>query len=127
MTSDDIVKSYEYMSKQIEREDGLINTRITWMLTFEGFLFAALAIVAGKDDDPNIQFVLNYCISGISCYSSRFNCIERVKRSLGSRAIAALSASFWQGEGARLCILLFKRLTNSYFSFMGWYFNVFST
>ena len=62
MTSDDIVKSYEYMSKQIEREDGLINTRITWMLTFEGFLFAARAIVAGKDDDPNIQFVLKYAL-----------------------------------------------------------------
>jgi hypothetical protein len=36
---------YEYMSHQIEREDGLINTRITWMLTFEGFLFATLALI----------------------------------------------------------------------------------
>lgn len=42
-------KYYEYVAHQIEREDGLINTRINWMLTFEGILFASLAFVADKE------------------------------------------------------------------------------
>lgn len=41
---------YEYLSKQIEREDGLVNTRMTWLLTSQGFLFAALALIAKKGD-----------------------------------------------------------------------------
>lgn len=53
---------YGQLAHQIEREDGLINTRITWMLTFEGFLFAALALVADKESDQTIQFALKYAL-----------------------------------------------------------------
>lgn len=36
---------YEYTVHQIGREDELIHKRITWFLTFEGFLFAALSLM----------------------------------------------------------------------------------
>ncbi|MDX1590165.1 MAG: hypothetical protein R3296_14620 [Oleiphilaceae bacterium] len=52
---------YEYMAYQIEREDGLVDTRIRWMLTFEGFLLAALAL-ASDGGDPLIQEFLKYAI-----------------------------------------------------------------
>lgn len=41
---------YEDLSKQIEREDGLVNTRMTWMITLQGFLFAALALIGNKTE-----------------------------------------------------------------------------
>lgn len=37
------------LSKNISHEENLINNRITWMLTMQGFLFAALAIIAKKE------------------------------------------------------------------------------
>ncbi|MCC6899732.1 MAG: hypothetical protein IT377_12200 [Polyangiaceae bacterium] len=36
---------YEYIAFQINREDGLINYRLTWTLQLNGFLFAALALI----------------------------------------------------------------------------------
>jgi len=54
------------VAHQIEREDGLINTRITWMLTFEGFLFAALALVADDQKvDTAVYGVLKYALPGV--------------------------------------------------------------
>ncbi len=44
------IKVYDSLCHQIEREDGLISTRVGWMLTFEGFLFAALALISNKPD-----------------------------------------------------------------------------
>ncbi len=37
---------YQYLAHQIEREDGLVNTRLNWMLTTQGLFFAALALLA---------------------------------------------------------------------------------
>ena len=42
-------QKYEYIATQIDREDQLINFRLTWTLTANGFLFAALAFVHSKD------------------------------------------------------------------------------
>jgi hypothetical protein len=42
-TEEAIKWRYEQLAHQIEREDGLINTRIQWMLTFQGLLFTAIA------------------------------------------------------------------------------------
>jgi hypothetical protein len=40
---------YEYLSHQIGREDSLVNNRLTWLLTTQGLLFAAFALVLEKD------------------------------------------------------------------------------
>ena len=37
---------YDDIAYQINREDGLVNFRMTWTLQLNGFLFAALALVA---------------------------------------------------------------------------------
>jgi len=37
---------YKYTLQNIEREEGLIDHRISWMLTSQGFLFTALALLA---------------------------------------------------------------------------------
>jgi hypothetical protein len=33
-----------YVERTVDHEETLINTRLTWMLTFQGFLFAALSL-----------------------------------------------------------------------------------
>lgn len=48
---------YEYTVRQIEREQGLVNNRLSWMLTFQGFLFASIALVVNKDTEPAIRLV----------------------------------------------------------------------
>jgi len=48
---------YEDLARQIEREDNLINTRMTWLLTLQGFLFTALALIM-KVDDGGLYFLL---------------------------------------------------------------------
>ncbi|MBW4484681.1 MAG: hypothetical protein KME14_19270 [Tildeniella torsiva UHER 1998/13D] len=46
---------YDYAVRQLERELNLINNRISWMLTFQGFLFAAIALVANQNTDQAIR------------------------------------------------------------------------
>jgi len=72
---------YDYMAKQVEREDGLINARITWMLTFEGFLFASLALIGGKSTIPILNHVLPALgiIISLLCYSSVEGALSAIK------------------------------------------------
>jgi hypothetical protein len=42
---------YEQLAHQIEREDSLIDKRLGWMLTFQGFLIAAFAL--GMTETPS--------------------------------------------------------------------------
>lgn len=50
MTQHDEMKSrYDAISQQINREDDLVNKRLTWTLTFSGLLFAALGFLAGTN------------------------------------------------------------------------------
>lgn len=63
VTGEMIKWRYEQLAHQIEREDGLINTRIQWMLTFQGFLFTAIAI-GENANGSNANFIagLRYII-----------------------------------------------------------------
>jgi hypothetical protein len=36
---------YECLRKEIEREDGITHQRLTWLMTFQGFLIAAVALL----------------------------------------------------------------------------------
>ena len=46
---------YEFVAHQIDREDGLMHYRLTWALTMNGFLFAALGFLGAKDKpDPSM-------------------------------------------------------------------------
>ena len=47
---DDKQARYKYIAFQINREDGLVNYRLTWTLQFNGFLFAALALTSSEMD-----------------------------------------------------------------------------
>jgi hypothetical protein len=38
----------EALAEKIRHEENLINTRLTWMLTFQGFLFAAASLAADE-------------------------------------------------------------------------------
>jgi hypothetical protein len=44
---------YEYIAHQINREELLINNRLTWMLTLNGFLFATFALLLKSDPATN--------------------------------------------------------------------------
>jgi hypothetical protein len=35
-------KYYDYLRREIEREDGITHQRLTWILTFQGFLISAV-------------------------------------------------------------------------------------
>lgn len=49
------ILEYKFTLRHIEREENLINRRIAWMLTFQGFLFATIALLANKDVDPFLR------------------------------------------------------------------------
>ena len=53
---------YDYTARQILREERLINNRLSWMLTFEGFLFAALALTANASNEGVLRNSLKYTI-----------------------------------------------------------------
>ncbi len=43
------------LAEKIRHEETLINSRLTWMLTFQGFLFATIALVADDSKSPKIH------------------------------------------------------------------------
>lgn len=50
---------YRYTSQRIEREESLINYRIAWMLIFQGFLFASVAILSNTNSGGSMFTHLN--------------------------------------------------------------------
>ena len=40
---------YDALADQIKREDNLLNNRVSWFLAFQGFLFAAAAVIVDSD------------------------------------------------------------------------------
>jgi hypothetical protein len=46
---------YEYLAYQVDREDGLINHRLSWTLQLNGFLFAAVALLGGSQIDEHVK------------------------------------------------------------------------
>jgi hypothetical protein len=56
---------YDDTARQIKREERLINDRLSWMLTFEGFLFAALALTANVSNAGVLRNNLKYTIPAI--------------------------------------------------------------
>lgn len=56
---------YDYAVRQLERELNLINNRLSWMLTFQGLLFAAIALVAHKDTEQATRVVFRNVIPTI--------------------------------------------------------------
>jgi hypothetical protein len=55
----------DYAVLQLERELNLINNRLSWMLTFQGFLFTTIALTANNNTDWAIGMGLRYGIPSI--------------------------------------------------------------
>jgi len=56
---------YEDIAKQIEREDGLINSRTTWLLGSQALLFGGVGLLATKAADDKIApFVVELLLLG---------------------------------------------------------------
>lgn len=53
---------YECTTQRIKQETNLINNRLSWLLTFQGFLFAVIALVASKDTNPAVSLILRAVI-----------------------------------------------------------------
>ncbi len=57
------------LSEKIQHEESLINSRLTWMLTFQGFLFASIAL-SKEEVSQNLLFhvlpILGALIAGIT-------------------------------------------------------------
>ncbi len=49
-------EAYDMYKEQLSREDNLINNRLSWMLTIQGLLFAALSILTKKNDGVQALF-----------------------------------------------------------------------
>jgi hypothetical protein len=49
------ILEYKFILRHIEREESLINRRIAWMLTFQGFLFATIALLANNQVSPSLR------------------------------------------------------------------------
>jgi hypothetical protein len=83
---------YEQISKQIEREDGLINQRLTWMMQIQAFLFAGLAVLA-KIEGGNIA----------------------LQTAVGSAVLAiGLSSAVFGGRGVRAALASLESLRRRY-------------
>lgn len=54
---------YDAIANQIDREDSLINYRLTWTLTLNGFLFATLGFFGSKDSpDPRVAEFFHFAL-----------------------------------------------------------------
>jgi hypothetical protein len=53
---------YRYTSQHIEREESLITNRIGWMLTFQGFLLASVAILSTASSGGSMFTHLNFIL-----------------------------------------------------------------
>jgi hypothetical protein len=49
---------YDSIVRQIEREDELVNQRLTWLMQFEGLMFAGLGLVSRPDAEYLTQTVM---------------------------------------------------------------------
>ena len=52
----------EYYRNLIAAEQTLINNRMTWLMTFQGFLFAAYAVAMNKDNDEKTRDLIYFII-----------------------------------------------------------------
>jgi hypothetical protein len=54
---------YDSLAVQIERENQLINHRLTWTLQLNGFLFTSIALLTGKTiEDPGLALLIRWLI-----------------------------------------------------------------
>lgn len=86
--------TYEYIAHQINREDTLVNYRLTWALQLNGFLFAALALV-GKDVAGPVKAFFEFAIPliGLSVTIAGFIGILAAQRQL------RYLTSLWSNNG----------------------------
>ncbi|GBE93183.1 hypothetical protein [Nostoc cycadae] len=67
---DDEIVDWKRVRSAIEHEDQLTNHRVTWMLTSQGFLFAAFALVFQASTKTDVQYELRafyqYLLSGLA-------------------------------------------------------------
>ncbi|GJL90653.1 hypothetical protein [Hyphococcus sp.] len=63
---------YERVVKQIEREDNLIDHRVTYTLTFQSILFAALAFTSRAEEGNAIAAILIYIVPLFGAGTSTF-------------------------------------------------------
>ncbi len=54
---------YEYYSSHIEKEIDLVNNRLSWMLTFQGFLFASISIATSNESEAATRLFLRNALS----------------------------------------------------------------
>lgn len=69
----------EKLSHQVEREDGLVNQRVTWMIQLEGFLFAGLALKHGEVQKP---LLLVLSVIGITSAFTTLRGVRAARRAL---------------------------------------------
>lgn len=66
----DYLEAHKRASDQITKEEGLIHNRITWMLTFQGFLFAAIVLSANSNVDHRLGALLRGVIPWLALASA---------------------------------------------------------
>lgn len=66
----DYLEVHKRASDQITKEEGLIHNRITWMLTFQGFLFAAMVLSANSNVDARLGTLLRGAIPWLALASA---------------------------------------------------------
>lgn len=54
---------YGYISGHIDKEIDLVNNRLSWMLSFQGFLFASISIVTSKESEVTLRTFLRDAFS----------------------------------------------------------------
>jgi hypothetical protein len=73
------------LAHQVEREDGLVHQRVTWMIQLEGFLFAGLAL---KERTPPIPLLVVMALVGITCACTTLLGVSAARRALNDLVVA---------------------------------------
>jgi hypothetical protein len=85
----------EVLRETIRHEENLINTRLTWMLTFQGFLFAATSLATDQSRTAILDVVpwVGILVSGLSFLgvAAAYGTIDAARKTCAGAAFGGVS------------------------------------
>jgi rRNA maturation protein Nop10 len=96
----------------VRHEEALINSRLTWMLTFEGFLFTAVSLASGETRQPFLDTVpvagALVALLALAGVAAAYGHIDAVRKEAPVGKFGSVRWPKWVGRGysAGLCIVV---------------------
>ena len=92
----------QWLREVVKHEENLINARITWMLTFQGFLFAAVSLATGdiRSDLLDTVPIIGMLIAALAVLgiTAAYLTIDEARRNYGGLVFGGLRLRKWLGR-----------------------------